>query len=288
MHASVRLFEGRTAILATMHGKEAAIAPVFREKLGLDILVSTGLDTDQLGTFTGEVERPAGMDEVLARKAELGLCGFGHTLAIASEGAYGPHPLIPFLGAGLEKLILIDKLSGLRATEFEFDPSPCFHSLDVTALSRLDEFLNRIDFPNHALIIRPLDPATASSCISKGIQDRSALHRALDLAIGQSCSGRARLETDMRAHMNPTRMATIARLAARFAERLARPCPACATPGWGKVDVEKGLPCSACGGPSERVRYEIFGCFRCPNREKMPRSDRLLEAGPRDCGYCNP
>ena len=43
------------AVLATMHGKEAAIAPVLLERLGLAVSTAPDLDSDALGTFTGEI-----------------------------------------------------------------------------------------------------------------------------------------------------------------------------------------------------------------------------------------
>jgi hypothetical protein len=43
--------------LTTKHEKARAIARPFRVGLGVEVLVPTGIDTDLLGTFTGEVER---------------------------------------------------------------------------------------------------------------------------------------------------------------------------------------------------------------------------------------
>ena len=41
-----------TAVLATMHGKERAIAPLLQRTLGLAVKVPPGLDTDRFGTFS--------------------------------------------------------------------------------------------------------------------------------------------------------------------------------------------------------------------------------------------
>ena len=54
---------GRAIALASRHGKERAIAPVLKERLDLSIIVPEHLDTDALGTFTGEVDRPGDMTE---------------------------------------------------------------------------------------------------------------------------------------------------------------------------------------------------------------------------------
>ena len=50
-------YAGERVELATKHSKESAVAPTLAERLGLSFHTPLGLDTDALGTFTGEVER---------------------------------------------------------------------------------------------------------------------------------------------------------------------------------------------------------------------------------------
>lgn len=50
-------YRDRQVSLATMHGKERAIALPFSRALGLRVVLPSGLDTDALGTFSGEVKR---------------------------------------------------------------------------------------------------------------------------------------------------------------------------------------------------------------------------------------
>lgn len=57
--------------------------------------------------------------------------------------------------------------------------------------------------------------------------------------------GRVLLETDMRAHCNPTRMAAIRQLSFLLVRRLSSLCPSCGAPGWAVVDSEPGLRASA-------------------------------------------
>ena len=85
----------RTASLATKHAKERAIARPFRFALGLEVSAPPDLDTDTLGTFTGEVPREGTPLEVCERKARLGMKVTGRSLGLASEGSFGPHPVIP-------------------------------------------------------------------------------------------------------------------------------------------------------------------------------------------------
>ncbi|WP_373002275.1 DUF6671 family protein [Hyphomonas sp.] len=288
MTLGAKPFAGRQAVLATMHGKEAAIASILENALGLSIIVPQGIDTDTLGTFTGEIARPGNMDEVLIAKARLGLSITGLNLAIASEGSYGPHPHIPFIPAGLEKLVLVDQTTGLIAMEHVFDDAPSYHNRQVKDMADLADFPVLIGFPAQALIVKPSDFPAPSVAVFKGLRDLESLACAIKTATAHSRDGLAQVETDMRAHMNPARMATLARLTERFAGRLLSACKACDAPGWGVVDIENGLPCSWCGGPTNLVRSEIYGCFLCDHREKTPRTDGLQEADPGSCPYCNP
>ncbi len=270
-----------------MHDKDQAIAPPFREILGVEVIVPPDLDTDTLGTFSGEVARRGTMGEVAEAKARLGMSSAGLGAGLASEGSFGPHPASPFVSAGMELLVFVDDDLGLRISESLVDTSPCFDQLVVANDDKLADFLERVAFPEHALIVVPNEGVPAGG-ISKGIRDRDALSDAIARARSASSDDRARVETDMRAHMNPTRMATLRRLAEQLARRLAADCPACGAPGFGTVDVETGLPCEWCGMPTELVRHEIMGCARCNHREQRPRPDGLTHSDPGYCPRCNP
>ena len=124
--------------------------------------------------------------------------------------------------------------------------------------------------------------------VAKGVREPGALTEAIAEAAGLSEDGKALVGTDMRAHMNPTRMATLGRLAEQLAERLSCACPDCDAPGFGLVDTQTGLPCEWCGGPSVLVRSRIFGCASCDYRESRPRPDGLEHADPGKCPACNP
>lgn len=63
------MFEGRTAVLATMHHKERVIAPILEPALGLRTVVPQKFDADAFGTFSREVKRVGGQREVARHKA---------------------------------------------------------------------------------------------------------------------------------------------------------------------------------------------------------------------------
>jgi hypothetical protein len=281
-------YAGHSAVLATMHGKEAAISAVLFDRLGLIVDTVPNLDTDVLGTFTGEVPRTGTIRETAIAKARLGMAASKLSIGIASEGSYGPHPHIPFVAGGIELMVLVDDSREIIVTEHLIEDTPIFDHAFAYPHDELGAFLNRIGFPDHALIVKAAEAGVAAGPVYKGLRSMEALALAISRCAAHSRDGRALIQTDMRAHMNPTRMATLRRLAAVFAERVATPCPACAMPGYGLVDVETGLPCEACGTPSIMVRHQVFGCVACEHRERRPRIDGRSHADPGHCPICNP
>jgi hypothetical protein len=271
------IYDGLTAALATQHGKERAIAPPFAARTGLAITVPGGIDTDSLGTFTGETPRPGSMRETARRKARLGMEAAGLPIGIASEGSFGPHPVVPFLAAGRELMILIDDVHGIEVVEESVSTHTNFAALELEPDADVAGFLARVGFPAHAVVLR------WGERVIKGIDTRAELDSLLSL-----CTGNARLETDMRAHVNPTRMTEIGALAATLAERMARLCPACAAPGYGIVRRETGLPCADCGAPTPLINALVAACALCGHESTSPRIDGRAAASPAECPECNP
>ena len=284
-------YGGRSAVLATMHRKERAVAPAFVQALGLNVVATTDVDTDTLGTFSGETPRRGTMLETALAKARLGMQATGLRLGIATEGSFGPHPEIPFLPAGIEVMVFVDADSGLTIQETSVVERTNF-AHRVTAPGEdtdtdMNAYLVQVGFPAHGLIVRP-NAAHSHAALRKGIVDRADLDQAVAEAAAASADGRACIETDMRAHLNPTRMAMLAKLATQLALRLAARCPACAAPGWGRIDTTPGLPCQECSTPTAMIATEVFGCSSCGHRESRARSDGLLMAPPGRCPQCNP
>ncbi len=280
-------YQGRKAVLATKHQKEREIRQPLRDAVGLQICVPHDLDTDLLGTFSGEVERHGSPREVALRKARLGMNGNGLTLGLASEGSFGPHPHLPFIPVDHELLAFVDDELGIEVVEQTLSVNTNFAHDAARAFEDLKVFLARAHFPSHGLIVRP-NSGPQPGLLFKGITKVQALKEALERCASASADGLAHVETDMRAHMNPTRRQVLREVAVRLGRRLASLCPECRTPGWGVVDVVRGLPCEWCGRETQLVRAEIQGCPRCDHRESCPRSDGLRIASPGECSYCNP
>jgi len=280
-------YKGTRAALATKHGKEEAIAGPLRERASIEVIVAQGIDTDELGTFTGEVERVGNMLETAITKARRGASLLGTPFSIASEGSFGPHPSTPILAAGFELLVFVDDEAGVVIREERMEKETNYSHLVVAGVDETSGWLTQIGFPDHAVIVRP-NHGDAKRVTAKGLTDLTAVARAITAALHVSEDGRARLETDMRAHLNPTRMRSIGRLAASLGDRLARPCPSCSAPGFGCTGVIRGLRCGSCGTPTEWVKVERWTCARCPHAEDRPRPDDLTEADPEHCPRCNP
>ena len=273
------------AALGTMHGKAAAIAPPLA-RIGITLVVPDGLDTDRFGTFTAEVPREGTMEDAARAKARAAILITGLPVGLASEGAYGAHPFIPFLPIGREVLLWRNEETGHEVIERLTDDAPCFDHMTVVSADEAPPFLARIGFPRTAVIVAPAGQGAAP--LAKGLQDRGAVDAAIRRASHLSGQGGAVLQTDMRAHLNPRRMETIARLAERLAERLGTACPACAAPGWGLLRVETGLPCAWCDGPTLLVKAKVDGCTRCGHEASRPRTNRPRVADPGHCPACNP
>ena len=281
-------FRDGAAVLTTRHGKEAVIVPTLRDELGLEVDLLSSLDTDRFGTFTREVPRLATARETVRAKALGGLGEHGRaSFGLASEGSFGPHPAIPFVAAGAELVILLERGSGLELLGMDVTMETNFASRDVEALEDALVFAAEAGFPSHGMIVmasedgRP-DPSLG---ITMGIVDSRLFEEAVRGVLGSR--RRAWIETDMRAHMNPTRMRSIER-ATRDLARVARSlCLRCGLPGYVVTSRVPGLPCADCGSETRMPRAEVLSCVGCGAREER-RVDGLEVAPPGVCDLCNP
>jgi hypothetical protein len=271
--------------LGTMHRKEEVIAPPLA-RLGITLVVPADLDTDRFGTFTGERPRTGTMLEAARAKARAAADAKGLPVGLASEGAYGPHPAIPFMPIGRELLLWRNELTGHEIVEMIIDEAPCFDQVTASSMSDVEAFLDRIEFPETAVIVSPVGHGIAP--LAKGVQDRPTVAEAIERAVRESPEDRAVIQSDMRAHMNRHRMGVIARLSERFAARLATPCPSCSAPGFGIARSEAGLPCGDCGAETQLTRSVILSCGACHFERRAPRPDGRMHAGPAECPECNP
>lgn len=280
-------YSGKTAAIATMHGKEQVIVPAMRDVLGLVSTVPAGLDTDRLGTFSGEVERKGTMLETAIAKARLGMASEGTLLGIASEGSFGPDPVLSLVGCGQELMVLVDDDRGVVIRETLLTHTINFGARAFAGDDDPSEFLDAMRFPSHGILLWPAKPTLAIPII-KDLANIDEIRGAMQEMARYSHDGQVTLFTDMRAHRNPTRMATLRELGEKLAHRIASPCPHCGSPGFGVVRYRSGLPCHECGIPTQSVRGEIFGCVSCAHTAEHSRKDGKIHEDPTYCEYCNP
>lgn len=276
-----RPYLGHVAAMATKHGKLQFVGPTCNAVTGL-LVVQAEVDTDQLGTFSGETPRTDTPIATAFRKARLGMDATGRQIGIASEGTIGPDGLLPVV-ADLEVVAIVDDVHGFSLAETAVGYGTVAHSWVLDGASPHDDDLHRAGFPSHGLIVRCDDDPTGT--IHKGIRDERVLQRAIAECRARG-AGHVRIESDLRAMHSPTRCAVIERAARALAERLAATCPGCGCPGWGLVEMVTGRPCAECSAPTRLAVSRIDGCQRCDHRRTVPTDERT--ADPSTCGICNP
>lgn len=278
------MYKNKSVILATKHQKEEAIRPPFEAELGCYIHVPTQYDTDRFGTFTGEIPRKLSAYETLVQKAKEAAQQFDYRYAIASEGSFGPHPHLYFAPGDTELIAFVDLDNDLIIAEIEISTETNYGHVDIITQDGYEDFLEKAKFPSHGLIVRALDDE--KKYLAKGIRDSKQLKTAIGKAF--QCSNTVRLETDMRAMMNPSRMQVIKALAIKLAKRIQQHCPQCYTPGFGKISTDGNLACGACGTPTQLYQRKILSCLKCEYKVYQTRDDGLEFADPQYCPYCNP
>lgn len=285
---SLSAYQGCCILLTTKHAKSIAIGPPFWDKLGASVLEYVA-DTDQLGTFSGEIERKGTPLECARQKCEWSFNKLGQKIefALSSEGSFGPHPYIPFLPCDHEILYFIDRMRNFHLHVSSISEKTNYRMQQIDSMEELQQFAKEALFPSHALILRP-NGREEKKMIFKGIDSPESLENTFKECLRYSSNKKVWVETDMRAQFNPSRMIIIKELAVNLAEKLKSHCPQCDTPGWGKMRQERGLRCSWCRSETELVQFEILGCVKCSYEEKLERSDGLKEADPSHCQYCNP
>jgi hypothetical protein len=267
-----------------MHAKERAVAPAFRRVLGADVVAVPNLDTDVLGTFSGEVPRPDTLVETALIKAELVFRTMDVDYAISSEGSYGPIDRLPLTASGVEVMAFVDRRRGVRHVETLATHRTNWKLLRFKAGDpSIPTVLKSMGFPEYGVFV---------ICSSnwdhpvKGLSTEEEVIAAMNREAEKSDDKMAVLVTDMRAHRNPTRMKVVRALSWKLAKRLQRLCPACEAPGFGHIESRRGLPCEACGDPTDWIDFEVDGCPACGHAVARPRKDGRRTASRLSCRSC--
>lgn len=276
-------FSGRPVVIATRHRKESVIAPLLEQELGMQPFVMEDFDTDRFGTFSGEIERIHDPVTTLRMKCSAAMESSGSELAVASEGSFGPHPMLWMLSADEEWVMISDRRNNLEVIVRELTTETNYAKATVSGKAELEKFAAKALFPTHGLIIRQHHAANGK--MVKGITGYSLLFEAYHELADEE--GRVQVETDMRALYNPGRMYVIKKVTEKLVERLNTLCPACSTPGFGITGTVPGKPCSQCKSPTSSVMAYEHSCSRCGYCLKIP-ARAILWEDPMYCDNCNP
>ena len=277
-------FEGRHLLIASMHQKEQVLQPLMEASLKVTVSVANCLNTDLLGTFSGEVARIADPLTTVRKKCELALDLTDCDLALASEGSFGAHPAAFFLPANEEWLLLLDRKNGLEIHARHLSLETNFSGQEFHNLEELDAFASKVGFPSHGLMLRRSKDDLAG--LLKGITDPEQLRTAAILLL--KTQGYGFVETDMRALFNPSRMQVIEETAQLLVQKLNSFCPSCQLPGFAVTAAEPGLPCSLCGTPSSAALAHLLVCNHCQHQEKVLFPHGKKTENPQYCQVCNP
>lgn len=272
-------YGGKTASLATMHGKLELISP-HMDALGLRVFTSL-VDTDKFGTFSGDVARLATPYETAVAKAREGMDVSGSTIGIASEGSISVQGFLPFV-ADIETVVFIDDDNEFVLAESAVSHQIITHSWTLSHGLAVEADLVRAGFPDHGLIVRTNCNTVATT---KGIHDRTQLNLVIEQCWEMGAT-QVIVESDLRAHHSPSRRPTISEAARKLAQRLLISCPECDCPGWGQVDIVCGQRCGLCGSATQGKLADVFGCCRCD--AKVTGVVNSEPADPSNCQRCNP
>ncbi len=285
MPAGGVIFRGRQAVLLTKHGKDQVIRPLFEEATGCRVIVESGFDTDLFGTFTRERGRPGTQLETARLKALKGMELHGADLALASEGSFAPHPAVPFMPLNREIVLLLDAREGLELYGEYAGSDTNYAQRLVSGWTEAEQFAMSVCFPSHFLVVRP--DHELHEAVIKNISSWATLREAFAQSMTVSATGRVYLETDMRAHANPTRMQNIRKATEDLVRIIRQQCPACGAPGFTVAEIQRGLPCEWCGLPTRETAASIYRCPCCGfSREEREPPDKKAPAG--RCDNCNP
>lgn len=278
------MLHGKQIALLTQHGKETMLKPALDAAFGCEVIHVTGFDTDQLGTFTRDIDRKGSQTTALRKKARKGMELAGLQIGIASEGAFGPDPYTGLLTWNMEQVIFIDDTLDIEVIGTAQMVARC-GELMTDSWEEAAAYALSIGFPSHQMVVR--SQTGDVSTFYKGIDDWSILESRFLEAQAASKDGKVWMESDLRAFANPTRMENIRRATEDLIKRLKSDCPRCAMPGYWRTEQLPGLPCRTCKSPTHLPRGEVWRCTKCSYSDTATRP-ATETADPKYCEACNP
>ncbi|WP_100644476.1 DUF6671 family protein [Alteromonas facilis] len=280
---------GLAAAIATLHDKTRYIQPALRDTLNWSVTTYTELDTDTLGTFSGEVERQQSPVACATAKAIAARQGAQCDIGIGSEGSF-QSDAFGFATFNEEILVCVDSddnpLAIGRAKQPVFVdqitwklPLPSQWQQDVVA------FLEELP-PKQACIVAAGDANKRVIAAEKGLYTHTQIITALQQLSTHANATLLELQFDLRAMHCPQRQETLAAAAQDLAKRLTSKCPQCNHRGFVYDTPVSGLPCSQCLQPTAQTKAFSATCSQCNYSNQEPVAAEYTQ--PVNCNVCNP
>ena len=267
----------------TQHGKEKIVAPLLEPFLECQIFHVAGYDTDQLGTFSGEIKRLDTQIETARKKARIGMQLADLTVGMASEGAFVADPFGGLMPWNIEVVLWIDDEAQFEVIGIAQGPARSLHRA-LRKIADLENFAQEAGFPAHHLILRP--QSDQDTRMVKGITNWDQLRKAFIDCHALSSNGLVYAENDHRAFCSPTRQEMIVRATHDLMKKFDSTCPACALPGFSVTGQKSGLLCRTCGNTTKAPISYIMNCQACNHSEEKQSTQQW--ADPSQCDVCNP
>lgn len=267
-----------------MHGKADILKPLFSE-IEMEC-VPAPVDTDTLGTFSGEVERVGSVIETLRKK--ILICSNKYPEAefiVASEGTFGPHPMFGLFQTGLESLLFWHRSNKTESYAEFLDFHPLVAEYVFTSNEGAQDFFDKVNFPVNGIMVHS---ENSLQPIFKGLHDREDVFEAIAACIASSPERNIVLKTDLRACHNERRRMAIYEAGKKLIKVLKSFCPSCSHPGFVINKSIPGLECDQCGAPTRLAEKVVLTCNACGMIEERLRPDGKDYADPGDCDFCNP
>lgn len=284
MNSLHKTYQDLTLVIATKHEKEIVLKPLLEKTLGVHCVVPSGIDTDKLGMFSGEIERTLDPLSAAREKCLLALSMTDAQLAVASEGSFYPHPQVGFVSVNEELLLFMDVKRNIEVHVKHLSTETNFDKVEVSSFSEIEEFAHKVGYPSHGIILKLVDDK--SSKVYKDIENLDDLKNIFELK--RKKITKIEVETDMRAHRNPTRMKVIAEAGEKLNGALKSNCPKCNTIGFAAVDSRPGLKCKNCGLPTRSTFFHVYECKACHFSENRYFPNGKESEDPMYCDFCNP
>lgn len=276
------IFKDRKVIIVTKHSKESVISPILENELGMNPIVSKDIDTDQFGTFTREIKRKDTQIKTALAKANFGIDNSDCDIAIASEGSFSPSP-VPFINGNLELVVLVDRKNNLEIVGSHYTLDTFISQRKITTVDEGVQLAKKWEFPKQGIIVRK--HKKINKFIEKNIESEETLRKAIKKYLSWPIWNSVYLETDMRAHKNPSRMEAIKKATENLVENIKSTCPKCKAPGFVTNKEIKGLPCEICKRPTSQIKIKTSKCQKCGFKKEEDSKTKF--ANPKYCESCN-